>query len=289
MSTAIRRSSTIRASVLQVKGSAQRRTRDWLATEEPLEIRLIPHGAPLPGTAISVTMRTPGNDFELAAGFLYSEGILPGREAVARISYCVSDQDGSQQYNIVNVWLRPGVPFLPEQLQRNFYMTSSCGVCGKASLDAVRVAVPGLPGDDVTVTPEVLTSLPVKLREAQAVFTQTGGLHAAGLFDTVGNLLVAREDVGRHNAVDKVVGHSLLQGIDLKGSILMVSGRTSFEIMQKAAVAGIPVVVAVSAPSSLAVQVAQEFGLTLVGFMRHDRFNVYTGAERLAPAAECSH
>jgi FdhD protein len=284
MGVADRRTNTTAATVVRVQGESHRSMRDWLATEEPLEIRLVPHGSGLPGRPVSITMRTPGNDFELAAGFLFTEGILPGRQAIRRITYCVSEADGSQQYNIVNVFLRPGFDFDPQLLQRNFYMSSSCGVCGKGSLESLRVRMPEVAAQDLAVSPAVIRSLPDRLRAAQAVFARTGGLHAAALFDVGGAVTLLREDVGRHNAVDKLIGHGILHGLGLGRQILMVSGRTSFEIMQKAAAASLPMVVAISAPSSLAVDLARSFGMTLVGFLREGRFNVYAGSERIEGA-----
>lgn len=282
MPTTVRRTNATAANVVRVQGESRRAMRDWLATEEPLEIRLVPHGGGLPGHAVSVTMRTPGHDFELAAGFLFTEGILPDRQAIRRITYCAGGQNGGQQYNIVNVFLRPGCDFDPGRLQRHFYMTSSCGVCGKASLESLQLWVSRRPpAAEPVVCGEVIRRLPERLQAAQAVFARTGGLHAAALFDTDGEVALLREDVGRHNAVDKLIGHALLNGIDLSRYLLMVSGRTSFEIMQKAAAAGIPVVVAISAPSSLAVDLARTYGMTLVGFLREGRFNVYAGVERI--------
>jgi FdhD protein len=257
---------------------------DSVAAEEPLEIRVVRQdGDEAVTTSISITMRTPGEDFELAAGFLFTEGLVDGAEAVERISYCV-DEFVDQQYNVVSVYLRPGVSLDPTRFARNFYTTSSCGVCGKASLEALRTqGCRPVGSTDMVVAAGTLCGLPAALRGSQAVFQQTGGLHAAGLFDDRGRFMLLREDVGRHNAVDKVVGERLLAGaMPLGDSILLVSGRASFEIMQKAAMAGIPVVAAVGAPSSLAVETAQEFGMTLVGFLRPDGFNVYTGAERIA-------
>lgn len=267
--------------VIQVQGNSSRRRRDWLAAEEPLEIRLLEAGQPLPGLSVCVTMRTPGHDFELAAGFLLTEGVVPGREAIARMTYCVSPQDGCQQYNIVNVFLRPGCTVDPTRLQRHFYATSSCGVCGKASLAAVQTRVHKVDGGGLCVPAAVICGLPEKLLRAQATFARTGGLHAAALFGAGGQLVAVREDVGRHNAVDKLVGHAALTGLDLRHELLLVSGRTSFEVMQKAAAAGTPVVVAIGAPSSLAVDVAQACDITLVGFLREGRFNVYTRPERI--------
>jgi FdhD protein len=257
-------------------GDGRRRTADALATEEPLEIRLDAPG--MEQRAVAVTMRTPGSDFELAAGFLHTEGLIAATGDVAGIRYCDVPR-AEQQYNVVTVALNR--PYDAALLQRNFYTTSSCGVCGKASLDSISVRC-----DPVAEGPElgeaVVVALPDRLREAQRVFDRTGGLHAAGLFDTAGTLLELREDVGRHNAVDKLIGHALLAGdLPLSERALMVSGRLSFEIVQKAAVAGIPIVCAVSAPSSLAVDAGRRFGMTLVGFLRGSRFNIYTHAERI--------
>lgn len=230
---------------------------------------------------VSVTMRTPGDDFELAAGFLYTEGIVRNPAALTDVRYCRNVEP--QEYNVVTVALRDASAFDPETLTRNFYVTSSCGVCGKASLDAVEV-IGCQPVSDsrFAITEEVVKSLPNKLRAAQRVFDRTGGLHAAGLFDANGELLTVREDVGRHNAVDKVVGKLVLEGtIPAPDLGLVVSGRTSFEILQKAAMAGFPVVVAVGAPSSLAVQFARRFQMTLAGFTGESGYNVYAGGERI--------
>ncbi len=255
---------------------------DELATEEPLEIRVSYIDA---GTerrqSIAVTMRTPGNDFELAAGFLYSEGVISGPEAIDQIAYC-TDVDGPQMYNIVTVHLRPGVPFDPDRLSRNVYTTSSCGVCGKTSLELVRTVCPNRPIGDFRLRPEILLGLPETLARAQPVFARTGGLHASALFDAGGKLLLVREDVGRHNAMDKLIGALLLAGkLPASNTVVLVSGRASFELVQKAVMAGIPVLAAVGAPSSLAVELAREFDLTLIGFLRGDRFNVYSGAGRI--------
>ena len=270
-----------------------RRTRDdQLAVEEPLEIRVIraEDGSPLreeragrgPGIAhrVSVTMRTPGADFELAAGFLYGEGLIGGAQAVASIRYCT---DAEQQYNVVNVRLAPGAEFDPAALSRNFYATSSCGVCGKASIEAVMGVACARVDSAMEVDPAVLVSLPEKLRRAQRVFERTGGLHAAAQFTADGALVRVREDVGRHNAMDKLVGAALLAGeVPLAESIVLVSGRTSFELVQKAAHAGVPVLAGVSAPSSLAVELAARTGMTLAGFVRDPGFNVYAGGARIA-------
>lgn len=250
---------------------------DLVATEEPLEIRVTHRGAE---HVIAVTMRTPGNDFELAVGFLFGEGLIDGRDDITTVSYCKSGPP-EQLYNIVTVELRDAATFDPARAQRNFYTSSSCGVCGKASIDAVNEVGCEPLTDDVTVAREVLTGLPDALRAQQKVFDKTGGLHAAGLFRADGSLLVAREDVGRHNAVDKCVGWLVLSGG--AADLLQVSGRASFEIIQKALRAGVAVVSAVGAPSSLAVQLAEQFGQTLTGFARADGFNVYTGARRVTP------
>ncbi len=268
-------------------GADVRRRVDTLATEEPLEIRLqvtASGGAETAPVPISVTMRTPGHDFELAAGFLFSEGIVRRREAIQGLEYCVGPVQ-AQQYNTVSVRLRPGSAPDLEKLSRHFYTTSSCGVCGKASLDALRPQVPWPsppPAAGPRLAPAVLATLPDRLREAQGIFDRTGGLHACGLFDPGGRLLSVREDVGRHNAMDKLVGEQLLAGqLPLGAGILVLSGRASFELVQKAAMAGAPVLVAVGAPSSLAASAAEEFGITLAGFARGTTFNVYTHPERV--------
>lgn len=267
-----------KAQVWVVENGQARSRSDRLATEEPLEIRLTS-----PQQTVAVTMRTPGADFELAAGFLYSEGVVSSREDIQRISYCVDPQvDGSQRYNIVNVTLKEGlIPDL-QPLERHFFTTSACGVCGKASIEALKIRELPFIDTDIKVTPEVIYSLPEQLRSAQGIFQSTGGLHAAALFDGKGTLLKLREDVGRHNAVDKLVGSAFMSGeLPLSDRIVMVSGRSSFEILQKCITAGVPIICAVSAPSSLAVSTAKEFGVTLVGFLRGKRFNVYSGMERL--------
>ena len=275
---------TVRRRVLRIRESVHSHRPDTLAAEEPMEIRV-------GGRPLTVTMRTPGSDFDLAVGFLVSEGVVRSAEDVRSIRYCAgATADGGNTYNVVDVALAPGVAAPDASLERNFYTTSSCGLCGKASLDAVRTTAPWTVAEDpARIEQEVLESLPVRLREAQRVFDTTGGLHAAGLFSTGGELLCLREDVGRHNAVDKVVGHALRSGLlPLRGSVLLVSGRASFELVQKAVMAGIPLLAAVSAPSSLAAELAEESGLTLVGFLRGRSMNVYTGAERLRGRSECS-
>lgn len=232
----------------------------------------------------AVTMRTPGADFELAAGFLHGEGIVGCPDDILAMSYCTdAGVDGDQRFNIVNVALAGrDLPDLAP-LDRHFLTTSACGVCGKASLDALQIRSAPLEGSVPRIVPDVLTGLPEQLRAAQGLFEVTGGLHAAGLFDAGGTLLAVREDVGRHNAVDKVLGWALLAGrLPLRDHILLVSGRASYEILQKCLAAAVPIVCSVSAPSSLAVSLAERFGITLVGFLRGDRFNVYTGAGRIA-------
>jgi FdhD protein len=281
----VRRGSKTKTRVRVVEDGRVRVRPDALATEEPMEIRLL---AGQTKQTVAVTMRTPGADFELAAGFLYGEGIVDSAEDIQKISYCVdSDLDTEQRYNIVNVELRRGREFDLRPLERHFYTTSACGVCGKASLEQLELrGCPVMPSGP-EVSAEIINTLPEKLREAQGLFDATGGLHAAALFDNKGELFALREDVGRHNATDKLVGWALLEGrLPLTDHIVMVSGRSSFEILQKCLTAGVPVVCAISAPSSLAVDVAREFGMTLVGFLRGGRFNVYAGYERIQPDFE---
>ena len=254
---------------------------DSLAAEEPLEIRVA-------GRPLTVTMRTPGNDFDLARGFLVSEGVVAADSELAAIRYCAgATADGANSYNVLDVLLAHGVPLPDVSVERNFYTTSSCGLCGKASLEAVRtISRWRVDRDPLRLNAATISSLPEKLRAAQRVFDRTGGLHAAALFDANGDLWCVREDVGRHNAVDKVVGWALDQRrLPLSGTTLMVSGRASFELVQKAVMAGIPALAAVSAPSSLAVDLAREMGLTLIGFLRGSSMNVYSGVERI-PSAE---
>ena len=255
--------------------------KDRLATEEPLEIRVVIGGV---SRTVAVTMRTPGSDFELAAGFLFAEGVVTRKEQVLRISYCKdADLPPEQLYNIVIVELDPSLRPDLSPLDRHFHTSSSCGVCGKASLESISLRGIDKVGEGPLLGADVIGLLPDRLRQAQRLFESTGGLHAAGLFLPSGDLVAAREDVGRHNAVDKVVGWALLEGlIPLDGHILMVNGRSSFDIAQKAAVARLPIVCSVSAPSSLAVDVAREFGMTLVGFVRGEVFNVYAGGDRIA-------
>ncbi len=267
-------------SVCRIRGCESTFQPDELAVEEPLEIRL---GYDQDGRrmhrSVSITMRTPGHDRELAAGFLFTEGIIDAPEQVAGIRGC-------GRSNAVRVDLRPGVDVDLDRLERHFYTTSSCGVCGKTSMAAVRVACPNRPIEDrPVVEASVIHGLPSALRAAQPTFERTGGLHASALFDVGGALLASREDVGRHNALDKLIGAQFLEGsTPLSTAVLLVSGRASFELVQKAAVAGIPILAAVGAPSSLAVELAREHGMTLLGFVREDRFNIYTGAGRIRHA-----
>jgi len=280
-----RQGSKTRARIVAVADGERHTRTDYLATEEPLEIRLDAGGAT---ATVAVTMRTPGADFELAAGFLYGEGVVGSRDDVGRLSYCTDPEiDAEQQYNIVNVGLTGGAMPDLHTLERHFMTSSACGICGKASLDALELRGCPVVPPGPAVDPAVLPRLPDALRERQGLFESTGGLHAAGLFTAGGELVALREDVGRHNAVDKLIGWALLDGrLPLSDHLLMVSGRSSYEILQKALAAGIPVVCAVSAPSSLAVDLARRFGMTLVGFLRGQRFNVYAGEERLGlPAA----
>jgi len=271
---------TSRRSIVSIEGETVRRRWDTVAAEEPLEIRL-------GGTPLSVTMRTPGDDFDLVHGFLATEGVVADVDAVRTMRYCAGkDEEGNQTYNVIDVTLADGVATPELSLQRNFYTTSSCGVCGKASIDAIRtLSAYDVAADPTTVSSTVLSGLPAALRAQQPVFDSTGGLHAAGLFTPTGRLLCLREDVGRHNAVDKAIGWALREDkLPLTSCVLMVSGRASFELTQKAVMAGIPILAAVSAPSSLAIDLAAESGLTLVGFLRGRRMNVYAGAQRVTTA-----
>jgi FdhD protein len=263
--------------VVAVDANGGRRRPDRLVTEEPMEIRV--HGPGEQPAPLVVTMRTPGNDFELAVGFCVTEGVITDPDELGEVAYCVGP-GGDQQFNVVTLRLRH--PAVGSLRRRAFISTASCGLCGKTALDDLEVrcdtVAPGL-----SVPASTVRALPRRLGDAQAVFDVTGGLHAAATFDAAGTLVAAREDVGRHNAVDKLVGEAFLaRRLPLSQQILMVSGRLSFELVQKAAVAGIPVLCAVSAPSSLAVKVADRFGQTLVGFVRDDRFNIYSHPERIA-------
>jgi FdhD protein len=274
---------TVRRRVTRVTvGESAVRREDVLAVEEPLEIRV-------GGTALAITMRTPGHDFELAAGFLVSEGVVSRGDQFAAARYCAgATVDGENTFNVLDVTLGEGVPAPDPSLERNFFTTSSCGLCGKASIDAVRtLSAYAVADDPLRVDAELLATFPDRLRAGQDVFEKTGGLHAAALFDgTTGEMLVLREDVGRHNAVDKVIGWALTENLlPLRGIVLMVSGRASFELTQKASMAGIPFLAAVSAPSSLAVELATEMGMTVIGFLRGPSMVVYSGEHRLETTA----
>lgn len=263
------------------RGARPVEKRDRVAGEEPLEIRVGGPGQDL--TQVAVTMRTPGADFELAAGFLLTEGLIAGRDDIAEIRYCADVANAEQQYNVLSVRLTR--PFDAARLQRNMFATSSCGVCGKASIDMVEVACRPIPAGPV-VGLTTLLGLPDALRDRQRAFERTGGIHATGLFTAAGELVELREDIGRHNAMDKAIGSRLLAGeAPLHDRVALVSGRAGFELVQKAAVAGIPIVAAVGAPSSIAVDAAKRLGVTLVGFLRDDRCNVYAHTARIDPEA----
>ncbi len=270
---------TARRRVVRARiGEPPVRAEDAVTVEEPLEIRV-------GGRPLTVTMRTPGHDVELAIGFLIAEGIVTAGDQVSTARYCAgATEDGVNTYNVLDIALAPGVPAPDPSLTRAFYTTSSCGLCGKASIDAVRTSSAYVVGDDpLTLTPEAVTGFPALLRAGQAVFDKTGGLHAAALLHGgTGEMLVVREDIGRHNAVDKVIGWAAQAGrVPLRGTVLMVSGRASFELTQKALMAGIPMLAAVSAPSSLAVELAEQAGMTLVGFLRGESMVIYAGEHRI--------
>ena len=266
------------AALERVHNGAVSSVRDIVAVEEPMEIRLISGGDT---NRVAITMRTPGHDFELTVGFLLSEGLVTQREDVLDVSYCPS-QDDIQRFNVVQVLLAPNASFDETMINRNFYATSSCGVCGKGSLEALRTYCAVVGDDELRVHESVIRRLPMKLRHEQRVFAETGGLHATGLFTSDGSLTTLREDVGRHNALDKVVGHHFMAGdLPLAQSLAVVSGRASWELMQKAAASGIPIVIAIGAPSSLAVDLAVDFGMTLVGFTKPGSFNIYAGSHRI--------
>ena len=274
-----RGASSVRHRVLKFRAQNASECQDHLAVEEPLEIRLA-------GSSLSVTMRTPGEDEELVAGFLFSEGIIAGADdldVVARYRGPDGDPDDG---NVMNVILKGDARVAKERLRRNFIASSSCGLCGKATIDAIRAELPTVQSN-LAISVDRLNSLAAAMHQAQSTFEKTGGLHAAGLFDADGRLLVLREDIGRHNAVDKVIGHMVLaRAVPLDRNVLMVSGRVSFEIVQKALTARIPVIAAVSAPSSMAVQMALAADMTLIGFVRNGGFNLYAGAHRVTGAAE---
>ena len=273
--------------ITRVRDGATATDNDTVAVEEPLEIRLGYESGGVRGEqSVAITMRTPGNDDELAAGFLFTEGILASRDSILDIWHRSPPVPGeSELRNVIRIDLAPGVSVDMEQLERHFYMTSSCGVCGKASLDALRAQsryTDALNSTRFTIATNELLQVVTRLVDEQRVFGKTGGLHASGLFDATGTMKLVREDVGRHNAMDKLIGRLLLDGaLPASDTGIIVSGRTSFELVQKAAMAGVPLIAAVGAPSSLAVEIAREFGMTLVGFLRDRRFNVYSGAERV--------
>ena len=280
----MRETSIIRVPVVKVRDEERMETSDALAIEEPLEIRL--EYGPIGDRKvqnISVTMRTPGNDAELASGFLFTEGIIKSIEGIVSIDHCFIACAENKE-NVIQVKLKEGVTPNLQNTERNFYTTSSCGVCGKGSINAIRtVSTFTQNNDDMpAINGEILYQLPAILKQHQAVFADTGGLHASALFDTTGKLLLVREDVGRHNALDKLIGAALKNNwLPLDKAILLLSGRASFELVQKAAMAGINIIAAVGAPSSLAVQLAEEFNITLAGFLRDQRFNIYTAAHRI--------
>ena len=271
-------------SITQVKNGERVATDDTLAVEEPMEIRVVfgPE-ARRTGRSLAITMRTPDHDFELAVGFLFCEGIISSFDQIKNIEFAGAVAEGRDKPNIVRVELNPGIEVRTQDLQRNFYTTSSCGVCGKGSLDALDAQSLKPVESDVRVDADLICKLPNLLRAEQTVFHATGGIHAAGAFDQSGQLVCLREDVGRHNALDKLIGRSLMDAkLPMSNSIVVVSGRASFELLQKSLSASIPILVAVGAPSSLAVDLAERFGLTLIGFASEHRFNVYTHAERVS-------
>lgn len=268
--------------VTKVSNSGVEQKPDLLAIEEPLEIRIGFGVMDRQQKSLSVTMRTPGHDFELAVGFLFTEGIIQHIDQVESVKYCEDVGKQEEKGNVVRVELKPEVSIDFEKLQRHFYTSSSCGVCGKSSIESVKVACQQL-GNGFFIFASLIHELPNKLRNSQTVFEYTGGLHAVGLFNQAGELILLREDVGRHNALDKAIGAMVLKKqVPLSDYVLLVSGRASFELVQKAAIAGIPVLVAVGAPSSLAVQLANDVGMTLLGFVRDNRFNIYAGENRVS-------
>ncbi|GAB3233319.1 formate dehydrogenase accessory sulfurtransferase FdhD [Glycomyces halotolerans] len=269
---------TTRQKVVRLTGGGRTERVETLVVEEPLELRV-------GGESLMVTMRTPGDDFDLAAGFLVSEGVITESGDLATMRFCAgTDESGQNTYNLLDLQLAPGIAPPDPSVKRQFATTAACGICGKESLDDVRTkAAWTVEEDPLRISPETLTALPDRLRAAQRVFDRTGGLHAAGLFTADGELLAAREDVGRHNAVDKLIGWAVREDrLPLRGTALMVSGRASFELVQKAVMAGVPVLAAVSAPSSLAAELAAESGLTLAGFLRGETVNLYARPDRVA-------
>jgi FdhD protein len=269
--------------ILRVGLDSKESKADLVVSEEPLEIR-IGHGLEddRKQFSLSVTMRTPGNDEALCVGFLFTEGIINSMNEVMSVKYCEDLGRKEGMENLMRVELEPSVKIDDEQFKRNFYTTSSCGVCGKASIDSIKVTCDPIVSEEMSVAKELLFEMPNKLRSAQKVFEHTGGLHACGLFDLDGKLLSHNEDVGRHNALDKLIGSLLIKGSsEASKSILMLSGRISFELVQKSLRAGIQMIAAVGAPSSLAINLAEEFGITLIGFLKNEKFNIYTGKQRV--------
>jgi len=276
------RSAVKHLDIVKIKGDSSREVQDLLAVEEPLEIRL-GYGPEQnrEQKSLAITMRTPGHDFELVVGFLFTEGIIRSANDFFRIAYC-RDKDGEQSTNIVRVELQPSIELDWERFSRHFYTNSSCGICGKASIESLEGMCKSVIESEVQIQTNVLHSLDKKMREAQGVFDHTGALHAAALFDLGGELLLLREDIGRHNALDKLIGASLLEGsLPFRQNVLMLSGRSSFELIQKALMAQVPVVAAVGAPSSLAAETAQKFNLTLLGFAKNSAFNIYSSPEKI--------
>ncbi|MHA2621664.1 MAG: formate dehydrogenase accessory sulfurtransferase FdhD [bacterium JZ-2024 1] len=275
---------TVRRRVTAMQGASAKACYDAVVVEEPLEIRVVAwnHHRTEHHT-IAITMRTPGHDAELAAGFLFSEGVIRSSDDIEAISPC-PPVNGESARNIISVCLHRHAPFDGERLSRKVYTNSSCGICGRTSLEFVRALISSLPTNDLRVTSDSIFRLPERVRQSQVIFSETGGLHAAALFDARGKLLCVREDVGRHNALDKLVGAQLLaRALPATNTIAFVSGRASFELVQKTLMAGIPILVAIGAPSSLAIALANEFRMTLVGFLRNHRFNIYSGKHRIVP------
>lgn len=274
--------STVQHTIKAFENGRSEPREDELVVEEPLEIRVLAFSENrLQCHPVAVTMRTPGHDFDLVGGFLLTEGVIRSREDLRQLSYCQNPAD-SQQYNVINAYLNHGVAFDPQRLSRHVFTSSSCGICGKASLDSIRMVCGRLPDSRLRLSHRYFYSLPERLRRAQSLFAHTGGLHASALFDADQNLVLLREDVGRHNALDKLIGAlTLEQQLPARDMVLMVSGRASFELLQKAIIAGIATFVAIGAPSHLAVELAREYGMTLIGFLRQDRFNIYSAAERV--------
>lgn len=269
--------------ITQMEKSGSTQSNDFVAVEEPMEIRIV-FGPPerRRSKSLSITMRTPGHDFELATGFLFTEGIIRSPHQIQHIDYCGPTVAGQEKPNLVCVDLDDHLEIDLQKLQRHFYTTSSCGICGKASLEALNQQHLAPIVSTRQFSREAVFGLPAKLRQKQVLFTSTGGIHAAGLFDSAGQLICIREDVGRHNALDKLIGHVLMNDVlQREDSVLVVSGRASFELLQKALTASIPIFVAVGAPSSLAVELAEQFGITLIGFTSGNRFNVYSHLTRI--------